>query len=335
VGETIVDATCAISGLRLHIPGLEGVSIPASTGYYHPIFTLDNKVLYKLYYQHTRNKLSPADSYLVFCAFLHATGQVDWQAPATCRPQDARTSRLVQNNLAQLIAVSEKTACIKHPSFKQPSFVVSYDNGSLEQVHNWIEAWQDNLLAFNVSRATYSQQRSLLAVEGALDRKLKEGVPLEELPVVVSSWASQAADFPPAKDEQYQRVIRSCFNSSKMFNTPLLLIREVQEYCFANIEAGSVHFHTLCEILKEGASRHVDYLGGSSLALGYTLLDTKDALNKEGDLKTTAELAAIASRSTPEAPVREDYQDSLSYLKARLSYKVAMTLTNTPEGIDL
>jgi hypothetical protein len=332
-----MDVTCAISGLRLHIPGIEGVSLPASTGYYHPIFTLPAVTLYKLYYQHTRNKLAPADSYLLFCAFLHATGQVDWQAPASCNPSDPRTTRLVQNNLAQLIAVSEKTAVIKHPSFRQPSFIVRYDNTDLEPVHNWIEAWQDNLLSFNVSRATYSQQRDLALVEGALNRKLAEGVPLEELPVVVSSWASQAAEFPPALDEQYQRVIRSCFNSSKMFNTPLTLIREVQEYCFANIEAGSVHFHTLCEILKEGASRHVDYLGGSSLALGYTLLDTAAGTDKEGDMKTTAELATIASRATAEAPVRIDYPDNLSFLKARLAYKVATTLNPIPgkKGIDL
>jgi len=333
-----MDVTCAISGLRLHIPGLEGISISASTGYYHPVFTLPAATLYKLYYQHTRNKLTPADSYLLFCAFLHATGQVDWQAPATCNPTIPRTIKLVQNNLAQLISVSERTAIIKHPSFKQPKFVVSYDNGSLEQVHNWIEAWQDNLISFNVSRATYAQQRDLARIEGMLDAKLQQGVPLAELPVIVASWASQAAEFPADKDQQYQRVIRSCFNSSKMFNTPLVLIREVQEFCFANIEAGSVHFHTLCEILKEGAGRHVYYLGGSSLALGYTLLDTggTSLATKEGDLKTAAELSTIAARATPEPPVRSDYTTNLTFLKARLAYKVATTMSgNAGKELDL
>lgn len=333
-----MDVTCAISGIRLHIPGLEGIPVPASVGYYHPVFTLDSKALYRIYYQHTRNKLSTQDSYLLFLAFLHATGQVDWQAPATCSPSSPRTIKLVQNNLAQLIAVSEKTAIIKHPSFKQPAFVVSYDNGSLEQVHNWIEAWQENLIRFNVSRATYAQQRELAQIEGALDAKLQQGVPLEELPSIVASWASQAAEFPADKDEQYQRIIRSCFNSSKMFNTPLLLIREVQEYCFANIEAGSVHFHTLCEILKEGAGRHVDYLGGSSLALGYTLLDTGAGTleaAKEGDLKTQAELTTIAANAPVEPPHQKDYATNLDYLKARLAYKVATTLTTPTEGLNL
>ena len=331
----MANITCAISGLRFSLAGMEGISIPASTGYYHPVFTLPQKTLYRLYYQHTRNQLSPIDSYLLFCAFLHQTGQIDWQAPATCNPSDARTKRLVQNNLAQLIAVYEKTSIIKHPSFKQPSFVVSYDNGSLEQVHNWILAWHENLVAFNVSRATYAQQRDLAKIEADLDQKLQAGIPLEKLPAIISSWASQTAEFPTDKDEAYQRVIRSCFNSTKMFNTPLPLIKEVQEYCFANIEPGSIHFHTLCEILKEGASRHLDYLGGSTLALGYTLLDTSaTGGTREGDLKTVAELTTIAGTAPLEQPIESDYPTKLAYLKARLAYRVASSF-NTSKELDL
>ena len=68
----MANITCAISGLRFRIAGLEGTEIPASTGYYHPVFTLSHKKLYNLYYQHTRNKLTPVDSYLLFCAFLQS-----------------------------------------------------------------------------------------------------------------------------------------------------------------------------------------------------------------------------------------------------------------------
>lgn len=330
----MANITCAISGLRFKIAGLEGTEIPASTGYYHPIFTLSHKKLYALYYQHTRNKLNPVDSYLLFCAFLQATGQVKWNSPAICDPNTSRTTRLVQNNLAQLIAVYQKTSIIKHPSFKQPSFVVSYDNGYLDQVHNWIAAWQQNLIDFNVSRATYAQQRDLYKVEALLDEKLAIGIPTEQLPGIVASWASQAAEFPYDKDETYQRVIRSCFNSAKMFKTPLALIREVQQYCYANIEPDSIHFFTLAETLKKGAALHMDYLGGSNLALGYTMLDI-DSLTltdeqKAGELKTAAALTTIVNNAPTEPPVAIDYPNKLDFLKARLAYKVAVTLT-TPD----
>lgn len=327
----MANITCAISGLRIKIAGLEGIEIPASTGYYHPIFTLPHKRLYSLYYRHVRNKLPPIDSYLLFCAFLQATGQVEWRSPATCDPNKASTVRLIQNNLAQLIAVYQKTSIIKHPGFKQPNFVVSYDNGDLAQVHNWIAAWQQNLIDFNVSRATYAQQRDLAKIEALLDEKLATGIPVEKLPAIIASWASQAAEFPYEKDEVYQQVIRSCFNSAKMFKTPLNLIREVQQYCYANIEPDSIHFFTLAETLKKGAALHMDYLGGSNLALGYTMLDI-DSLQltesqKEGELKTAAALTTIVNTAPTKPPSALDYPNKLEFLKAKLAYKVATTMT--------
>ena len=329
--------TCCISGLLVPVPGIENISIPASAGYYHPIFTLKTKQLYDLYYRHTRNKLSNIDSYLLFCAFLQNTGSIEWRAPATCAPNHPSTISLIQNNLAQLISVTEKTAVIRHPSFVQPKFVVDYGNGSLFQVHNWIAAWQENILDFNLNRATKRQRADLQRVENALDAKLRAGTPIKELPAVVASWAAQAADFPLHKSEQYQRVIRSCFNSSQMFNTPLPLIKEVQEYCYANIEPDSIHFSTLSEILREGASRHLNYLGGSSLALGYTLLDTKQRTvdQKEASLKNEAELLNISASAPTEEPVREDYDNNLAYLKARLAYKVATTMNKSSQELDL
>ena len=330
----MANITCAISGLRFKIAGLDGVEIPTSTGYYHPIFTLSHKKLYALYYQHTRNKLTSVDSYLLFCAFLQATGQVEWNSPATCNPNENRTIKLVQNNLAQLILVYQKTSIIKHPSFRQPNFVVSYDNGHLDQVHNWIDAWQQNLIDFNVSRATYAQQRDLYKIEALLDEKLAKGIPADQLPAIVASWASQAAEFPYEKDEAYQQVIRSCFNSAKMFKTPLNLIREVQQYCYANIEPDSIHFFTLAETLKKGAALHLDYLGGSNLALGYTMLDIDSikltSEQKKGELKTAAALTTIVNNAPTEPPMAIDYPDKLAFLKARLAYKVAVTLT-TPD----
>ena len=41
---------------------------------------------------------------------------------------------------------------------------------------------------------------------------------------------------------------------TKMFNTPLVLLKEIKDYCECNIEAGSIHFHTLIQVLQEGIS---------------------------------------------------------------------------------
>jgi len=331
-----MDVTCSISGLRLRIAGFKGAALPANSGYFHPIFAADYNQLYSFYYRHCKNSLNPVDSYLLFLAFLNATDQVKWETPAACNPSDSRTIKLVQNNIQQLVSMTERTNAIHLPSFKQPSFIVAADNNLLQQVRNWIVAWEENLERFKKSVATSrriaEQQYQLHRAEEALAVKLTEGTPLKELPVIVANWASQAADFPPDKAEQYKKVIRSCFNSSKMFNTPMTLIKEVQEYCYSSIEPGSIHFHTLAKILKEGADRHLDYLGGSTLALGYTLLESNASGTSQlaqAELKTQAELAAISSTAPAEKPAESDYSTKLAYLKAKLAYTVATRLNTS------
>ena len=112
-----------------------------------------------------------------------------------------------------------------------------------------------------------------------------------------------------------------------MFNTPLADIKEIKDYCECNIPLGSIHSHKLFEVLKEGISRHVDYLGMSELSLGYTLLDSEG--NAVTDTRGKDSVNNIVS-SAPEAlPVREEYPDSLSFLKAKIAYKIAVKQKQT------
>lgn len=326
--------TCAISGIRFDTSYLEGISISHTEGYFHPVFALPYRNLHHLYSQHCKGELTCNDSYLLFLAFLHSSGKVSWNHPATLKPTDANTKKLVENNLRQLIKVLEKTAIIKHPSFRQPEFKVTFDTSSLEQIPNWITAWNNNITFFQKGIQDIRIAHSLQEVENKLSYHIISGADPQKYSAIIAKWASQAAGFPLDKNEEWQKVIRSCFNMTKMFNTPLALLKEIKEYCEANIEAGSIHFHALSDVLKEGISRHVDYLGGSGLALGYTLLPTLDSVEKEGkkefvplksiqaELRHTKELLTIASNATVEEPKVTDYPDNLSYLKAKLAFRV-------------
>lgn len=317
--------TCAISGIRFQCSYLEDTSIPHTEGYFHPIFAVPYKQLHRLYTRHCRGELSSNDSYLLFIAFLHSSGKVYWKYPASCNPNDARTKKLIENNIGQLIAVLEKSALIQHPSFIQPSFKVSYEVSSLEQIPNWIGAWEDNILRFQAGAATIREQHDLMAVENRLSALIHSGEPPERYSAVIASWASKAGSFPLDRDEEWQRTIRSCFSITKMFSTPLPLLKEIKDYCETNIVAGSIHFHTLCNVLREGIARHHDYLGGSSLAIGYTLLPTSTAA-REAEKKNEAELLVIASNAPASMPEAADYASSLDLLKAKLAYRVAKNI---------
>lgn len=319
--------TCAISGIRFEVSYMQDITIQHTEGYFHPIFALPQRPLYTLYQKHCRGQLLPVDSYLLFMAFLHSSGKIQWDHPAAVTPNDARVKKLVANNIAQLVRVLEKSAVIRHPGFKQPGFKMTYHTADLSYIGNWIKAWEDNIEFFNRTRADIRTRQSLLEIESKLSYLILSGEKPEKFAHVIANWASEAAGFPAHKDEEWRKVIRSCFNITKMFNTPLSLLKEIKDYCECNIEAGSIHFHTLCEVLKEGISRHVDYLGGSSLALGYTILPTLSTGSALGDRaleqKNKAELLTIAATAGEFPPVRTDYPNELAFIKARLAYRVA------------
>jgi len=332
----MANITCAISGIRFSCSGLDSISIPHTAGYFHPVFALEHKELHSLYSSHCRGKLTAKDSYLLFMALVHSSGHIDWKHPATIDPNSPKTISLIENNLSQMLSILSQTDAIRHPSFQQPKFKVTYENCHLIQIPNWIEAWQDNIDDFKYGRADLKQQQDLQEVENSLSKLILSGDSPERYAHVIANWASQAAEFPADKDELYQKTIRSCFNITKMFNTPLALLKEIKDYCECNIEAGSIHFHSLSAVLKEGISRNLDYLGGSSLALGYTLLPSEDMSPacKKAELKNQAEVAALAAKAPETKPVRADYATSLDFLKAELAYRVALNASKQAAKVE-
>ena len=140
--------TCAISGIRFNASYLDDLSISHTAGYFHPVFALPYSSLHHLYSKHCKGELSPNDSYLLFLAFLHSSDQIEWLVPASLNPNNNSTKSMIENNLAQLITVLEKSGIISHPSFKQPSFKVTAEGSLLQQIPSWIKAWQSNIKDF-------------------------------------------------------------------------------------------------------------------------------------------------------------------------------------------
>lgn len=329
--------TCAISGIQFSTSNMSSLHLAATDGFPHPIFAADKKALHRLYAAHCRNKLEQTDSFLLFLAILHSTGKINWNHPVSISPTCPAAIKLVENNISQLIGVIEKTSTILHPSFDQPSFTVRKENSNLEQLPNYIEAWNRNIKDFYSNLACDRDYEALKKTTDKLSYLILSGTKPEHCANIVADWAAKAGNFPTDKIVLWKDTIKSCFSITKMFNTPLPLLKEIKDYCECNIEVGSIHFHTLSQVLKEGIARHVDYLGGSSLALGYTILPTltdvaKDNLGKpkiadtytsEGELKNQAALALLAAKAPDKLPRREDYTTTLEFLKAKTAYRVA------------
>lgn len=329
--------TCSISGLKFTTSYFDSLSLPHTEGYIHPIFAVERQSLYPYYRQHCLGQLSAVDSYLLFLAFLHSSERISWNYPASCNPQHPATRQLIEANLSQLVAVLEKTDLIQHPQFSQPDFKVYYENCTLRQIPNWISAWEDNISYFYSKKADQLDVEALQKLENKLSYHILSGEPPEKFARVIANWGAKAADFPPHVEVLWKETIRSCFSITKMFNTPLPLLKEIKDYIECNIPVGSIHFHAISEVLKEGIARHEDYLGGTSLALGYTLLPTLDAFGRQvipsAELKGSAEVATIAAKASEKYPQRADYPDTLAFIKAKLAFRVAANIvaTHLPE----
>ena len=109
-----------------------------------------------------------------------------------------------------------------------------------------------------------------------------------------------------------------------MFNTSITLLRDIKAYCELNIEAGSIHFHALEEVLEEGIRRHLDYLGSSVVdsLLPPTTATVRHVLPK-ADAKNQAAIAAVIAGAPSTLPVPADYTTNLEYLQAKLAYRAA------------
>lgn len=316
--------TCAISGISFKSDYMTALNISYTEGYFHPVFAANHQQLHYLYSLHTSGKLSASDSYLTFLALLHSSGKIEWRHPATIDPTSKATRSLIENNIAQLVSVLAMTDAIKHPGFKQPRYTITHNNSDLEQVGFWIRAWQDNINSFHTYRAGLSDRKELAKIENYLSTLILSGEETKNYSHIVADWADIAADFPAAKREEWKRIIRTCFNVTKMFNTPLSSLKEIKDYCECNIEVGSIHFHTLSEVLKKGISCHVDYLGGSTLARGYELLpDLADSDTLEAMLANEKAVSDIIAKAPKEEPKKENYSSQLDYLKAKLAYRAA------------
>lgn len=323
--------TCAISGLTFscdHMP----IVLNSRAGYFHPIFALPYKKLYGLYSKHCSGHLTSTDSYLLFLAFLHSTEQVEWTVPASLIPREKGTIQLIENNLAQLIEVVELSNVISHPSFKQPCFKVTPDTSNMRQIAEWILIWYKNIEAFRTGYKNQRLQEDLQKVENRLSYCIKSGNSPESYSQVVAAWADKAGGFPPRDRDNWMCIIRSCFNSNKMFSTPIADLKAVKAFCEENIEVGSIHFHTLMQVLREGISRHTDFLGMSPAVLGYTLLPIDSTKNDEA-------IAQIVAAAPADSPKRADYPTQLDYLKAKLRFRTAqiqkgreLPTVDSPEG---
>lgn len=325
--------TCAISGLSIQVTYCDNLKLHYTAGYYHPIFAASNKQLHAIYSRYIANELSPVDSYLLFLAFVHQSGLVDWQNPVAVQdPAAPLITKHIANYMARVISVVARSEAIKHPEFQQPTCRVSHKANSLPHILAYIRTWEANIDDFLLYRKELAAAERLNRIANKLEAHIKSAASLDSYTKIIADWAHTAAVFPAAKVDQYKAIITACCNKSVMFNTPLALIKEVKEYCEENIEVGSIHYHTLNKALTLAVRNHIDYLGTTYTTSDYSIASVGTSSLATNTDAIKSQLTEAIKNAPITEPIAAQYPNKLEFIKAKLAYRLAQSSksTNTP-----
>lgn len=301
--------------------------------YEHPIFHLTQKKLLDLYASYNEDKLTDIESYLLFVALLKSTDSVTFSSPCELTTS---TAKIVAANIGNLVSIIWQSNVIQHPSFKQPRFFIRKDTSNLDNIKVWIKAWESNINDFKSGMDRESMRDKLQKVENTLSKFIHTPEAGKvRLASATAEWADKAAEFPSNKRDAWKLIIRKCYNLEAMFSTSKSDLIEIKLFCEDNIEAGSIHYHTLMKTLRTGIANHNDFLGLGAVSdiggAGYTLLPTDTTIED-------ANILSIIDKAPDSIPVQSSYPTKLAFLRAKTAYIVAVRhkkVTQTkPEVVD-
>lgn len=330
---------CAKSGILFKVEYFPFTSDNASM--VHPVFEIPQHKLLSLVPKWTKGELNQVDTYLYFLSLLDSTGQVEFRTH--CKPTE-ETIQILSNNLENLIQIVGAMNCIKHPEFVVTRICITKENNSLDNVHYWLQTWQQNIDDFKQGYANQELRQSIVKRELALEKLIKTPYKDTQLAAQIASWAELAGAFPQFETitpfglisiaEYWKLIIRKCMKAESIFSIPTKDIVELIEHCEDNIEHGTIYAHTLMSILREGRDKQNSFLGLGSLdfdssSQSFVLLDSNDSVEK-ANFDLLVQTAPIIE------PKLTDYPTRFEWLKAHTKWKLvsASQNVNTNSGVN-
>jgi len=296
----------------------------------HPIFLLPQHKLLSYTSKWSAGELTSIDSYLLFLALMDSTSLVEWRHPAHYQP--GITDSLVAGNMEQLIRIIGKVNLIHHPKFVLPSFAVTRDTCTLDNVRYWIEAWHESFMEFMRGYKEQTEQERIRRREYALERMVKSThlKNATKYATALASWAELAGNFPQfpiihplnknpiTLADYWKEIIGACVREEKIFQYPTNDVNELITHCEENIPHGSISAASLMDLLRTGRDSQSSYLCLSDLDVEAFKAGT---LNKEDVVETSNKIAMIQSAPLTE-PKRSDYSSEIEYVRAKMKWRM-------------
>lgn len=319
---------CAYSGITFkcdHFPVTFSHSECA-----HPVFLLEQHKLLAYTSKWSAGNLTATDSYLLFLALMNSTSLIEWRHSAIYR--NSITDALVASNMEALIRIIGKVNLIHHPRFALPSFAVTKDTCTLDNVHYWIAAWHDSFIDFMKGYKEQTEQEKIIRREYALERMLKSTQINNAIKYskALAEWAELAGNFPqfimmhpltknPIQLNTYwKEIIIACVREEKIFQYPTSDVEELITHCEDNISHGSISAASLMDLLRTGRKSQSSYLCLNDLDVAAYKNGT---LQSEDVVETTNKIAMIQGAPN-HMPLRTEYATEIEFVRAKMKYKM-------------
>lgn len=315
-------AICAKSGIQFNI---EFFPYNFNEGeLHHPVFDLSYEQLIqeKLLSKWIRREFTEIDTKLYFLSLLHATGLVDWRTYA--RP----TPAVCELNMEALLDILSWLYTIKHPSLSMPKMAITQDTATLDNVRNWIAAWNSAREDFESGYRELSRNQLMMRKEDTLQRLVKDHQKeICDFAAILADWAVLSAEFPTFEievnsipltcAEYWKHILVTCSKSpNHIWRLPIADMEELLEHLETNLEHGSIYAHATMKLIRDGITTHRSYLGSYNLSIG-------------NDVEQ-ANIQILADNAPEFEPRIQDYPNKIMYLKAKIRYATAQKLlTNT------
>jgi len=287
---------------------------------HHPVFDLTYEQLTseRLLSRWLNRSMTEIDTKLYFLALLHSSGLVEFTTYA--RP----TLAVCELNMEALLDILGWTHTIIHPRLAMPRMCISQDTASLDNVRNWIAAWNSARSDFENGYKELTRNQLMMRKEDTLQRLIKDQQKeLHDFAGILADWATLSAEFPTFSTtvngvtiplcDYWKQILITCSKSpTHIWRLDVDDMRELLDHLEDNLEHGSIYAHAVMKLIRDGIATHNNYLGFS-------------IINYAEDVQV-ANQKILADNAPSQEPKLIDYPNKIMYLKDKIRWDQSQKL---------
>ena len=299
----------------------------------HPVFNLSARELLVRSKDWGAQKFTTTENKLLFLALLNRTGCVEFASIANPSP------RTVNRNIHQLFKLLGNSEVLRDETHIFARYRITEDNSSLDSVHNWISAWNENLRDwYNPISRHYLLKKSAVR-ELALDKLIHSPFKkTEEYAGKLAAWAMDNANVPPGLKDFWTSLFK--LKENEIYAVRIVDLEELVEHMEFHLFATIGHLGITSHFGSAYADKVLDHVRGllSKAKAGrmgelqngkfFSILD--DDFDAAGQTVNSTEKhnALLLACSAPEhEPKEADYPGKkLSFIRAKAAWNLAQNL---------